>query len=100
MCTEQPKDFQDIIDQFILNNKVILREGDSIFYPSLQGKGLLFIRDLLDETSSFPNWSIVKEKLSLRNEDHMNWMSVTQSIPTSCQFLAKRIENFYCCNFL
>ena len=83
VCTEQPKDFQDIISQSIWNNKFILREGDSIFYPSLHGKGLLFIRDLLDETGSFPNCSIGKEKFSLRNEDYMNWMSVIQSIPTS-----------------
>ena len=83
VCTEQPKDFQDIINQSIWNNKFILREGDSIFYPSLHGKGLLFIRDLLHETGSFLNWSIVKVKISLRNEDYMNWMSVIQSIPTS-----------------
>ena len=72
-----------IINQSIWNNKFILREGDSIFYPSLHGKGLLFIRDLLDETGSFLNWSLVKEKFSLRNEDYMNWMSVIQSIPTA-----------------
>ena len=83
VCIEQPKDFQDIINQSIWNNKFILREGDSIFYPSLHGKGLLFIRDLLDETGSFLNWSLVKEKFSLRNEDYMNWMSVIQSIPTA-----------------
>ena len=84
VCTEQAKDFQDIINQSIWNNKLILRKGDSIFYPSLHGKGLLLIRDLLDETGSFLNWSIVKEeKFGLRNEDYMNWMSVIQSIPTS-----------------
>ena len=60
-----------------------MREGDSIFYPALHGKGLLFIRDLLDETGSFQNWSIVKEKFSLRNEDYVNWVSVIQSIVTS-----------------
>ena len=70
VCTEQPKDFQDIINQFIWNNKFILRDGDSIFYPSLHWKGLLYIRDLLDETGSFLNWSIVKEKFSLRNENY------------------------------
>ena len=85
VCTEQPKDFQDITKQSIWNNKFILREGDSIFYPSLHGKGLLFIRDLLEETGSFLNWSIVKEKFSLRNEDYMSWMSVIQSIPTYWQ---------------
>ena len=83
VCIEQPKDFQDIINQSIWNNKFILRGGDSIFYPSLHGKGLLFIRDLLDETGSFVNWSLIKEKFSLRNEDYMNWMSVIQSIPTA-----------------
>ena len=41
------------------------------------------LRGLLDETGSFLNWSIVKEKFSLRIEDYMNWMSVIQSIPTS-----------------
>ena len=72
VCTEQPKDFQDInINQSIRNNKLILREGDSIFYPSLHGKGLLFIRDLLDETGSFLNWSIVEEKFCLRYEDYI-----------------------------
>ena len=83
MCIEQPKDFQDIINQLIWNNKFILREGDLIFYPSLHGKGLLFIRDLLDKTCIFLNWSIVKEKFSIRNEDYMNWMSVIQGIPIS-----------------
>ena len=85
MCIEQPKDFQDIINQSIWNNKFTLRESDSIFYPSLHRKGLLFIRDLVDETGSFLNWSLVKEKFSLRNEDYMNWMSVIQSIPTACE---------------
>ena len=85
VCTEQPEDIQDIIKQSIWNNKFILREGDSIFYPSLHGKGLLFIRDLLEETGSFLNWSIVKEKFSLANEDYMSWMSVIQSIPTYWQ---------------
>ena len=83
MCTEQPKDFQDIKNQSIWNNKFILREGDSIFYPSLREEGLLFIRGLLDEADIFLKWSIVKEKFSLRNEDYMNWMSIIQSIPTS-----------------
>ena len=55
VCTEQPKDFQDIINQSMWKNKIILREGDSISYPSLYGKGLLFIRDLLDKTGSFLN---------------------------------------------
>ena len=85
MCTEQPKYFQDTINQSIWNNTFILREDDSIFYPSLHGKGLLFIRDLLGETDSFLNWNIVKETFSLKNEDYMNWMSVIQSIPTSCR---------------
>ena len=67
VCIAQPKDFQDIINQSIWNNKFILKEGDSIFYPSLHGKGLLFIRDLLDETGSFLNWSLEKEKFNLRN---------------------------------
>ena len=65
VCIEQPKDFQDIINRSIWNNKFILKEGDSIFYPSLHMKGLLFIRDQLDETGSFLNWSMVKEKFSL-----------------------------------
>ena len=65
-CIEQPKNFQDIINQSIWNNKFILREGDSIFYSSLHGKGLLFIRDLQDETGSFLNWSIVKEKVHVK----------------------------------
>ena len=65
VCTEQPKDFQDIINQSIWKNKFMLREGDSIYYLSLHVKGLLFIRDLLDETGSFLNWSIVKENLVL-----------------------------------
>ena len=60
-----------------------MRAGEAVFYPSLHGKDLLFIRDLLDETGSFLNWSIVKEKFILRNEDYMNWMSVMPSIPTS-----------------
>ena len=83
VCTEQPKDFPDFINQSIWNNKFILREGDSIFYPFLHGNGLLFIRDLLDETGNFLNWSKVKEKFSLRNEDYMSWMSVIHSIPAS-----------------
>ena len=63
MCIEQPKDFQGIINQSIWNNKFILREGDSVFYPSLHVKGLLFIRDLLDETGSFLNWSLINKKI-------------------------------------
>ena len=43
VCTEQPEYFQDIINQSIWNNNLILREGDSIFYPSLHGKGLLLL---------------------------------------------------------
>ena len=61
VCTEQPNDFQDIINQSIWNNKFKLREGHSIFRPSLHGKGLLFIRDLLDETATFLNWTVVKK---------------------------------------
>ena len=83
VCTEQPNDFQDIINQSVWSNNFILGEGNSMFYPSLRRKGLLFIRDLLDEIGSFLNWSISKEKFSLRNEDYMNWMSVIQSILTS-----------------
>ena len=97
VCTGQPKDFQDIINQSIWNNKLILRKGDSIFYPSLHGKGLLLIRDLLDETGSFPNWSIVKEeKFSLRNED----LELDECYAEYSNILAKRNEKFYCCNFL
>ena len=83
VCIEQPKDFQDIINQSIWNNKFILIEGDLMFHPSLHGKGLFFIRDLLDETGSFLNWSLIKEKFSLRIEGYTNWMSVIQSIPTA-----------------
>ena len=76
VCTEQPKDFQNFINQSIWNNKFILREGDSIFLSFSARERFIFIRDLLDETGSFPNWSVVKGKFSLRNEDYMNWMSI------------------------
>ena len=47
------------------------------------GKVYSLLEICLTRQVVFFNWSLVKEKFSLRNEESMNWMSVIQSISTA-----------------
>ena len=43
----------EIVDQVIWNDSFLLKQGNSLFYPSLYNKGILKVNDLPDDFGHF-----------------------------------------------
>ena len=59
-----------------------LKQGNSLFYPSLCNKGILKVNDLLDDFGHFMKWASAKLKFDLKEQDAILWLSVLDSIPS------------------
>ena len=79
---KEPLNALEIINQVIWNNSFLLKQGNSLFYPSLYNKGILKVNDLLDDFGHFMKWASAKLKFDLKEQDAMLWLSVFESIPS------------------
>ena len=66
--TKSPNKFFEILNQSIWNNKYILKQDESLFYPFLCKKGISQVEDLMNvdtTTSIFLNWNLARHKFNL-----------------------------------
>ena len=59
-----------------------MKQGNSLFYPSLYNKGILKVNVLLDDSGHLMKWASAKLKFDLKERDAMLWLSVLESIPS------------------
>ena len=62
---KEPLNALEIANQVIWNNSFLLKQGNSLFYPSLYNKGILKVNDLLDDFGHFMKWASAKLKFDL-----------------------------------
>ena len=79
---KEPLNALEIVNQVIWNNSFLLKQGNSMFYPSLYNKGILKVNDLQDDFGNFMKWASAKLKFDLEEQDAMLWLSVLESIPS------------------
>ena len=79
---KEPLNALEIVNQVIWNNIFLLKQGNSLFYPSLYTKGILKVNNLLDDFGHFMKWASAKLKFDLKEQDAMLWLSVLESIPS------------------
>ena len=69
---KEPDQVFEILNQSIWNNKYILKQDESLFYPYLCKKGISQIKDLINvntTTSLFLKWNSAKHKFNLKPKD-------------------------------
>ena len=71
-----------LLIQVIWNDSFLLKQGNSLFYPSLYNKGILRVNDLPDDFGHFMKWTSAKLKFDLKEQDAMLWLSVHESLPS------------------
>ena len=79
---KEPLNALAIVNQVIWNNSFFLKQGNSLFYPSLYNKGILKVNGLLGDFGHFMKWASAKLKFDLKEQDAMLWLSVFMSIPS------------------
>ena len=79
---KEPLNALEIVNQVIWNNSFLLKQGSSLFYPSLYNKGILKVNDLLDDFGHFMKWTSAKLKSDVKEQDAMLWLSVLESTPS------------------
>ena len=83
---KEPEQVFEILNQSIWNNKYILKQDESLFYPFLCKKGISQVKDLMNvdtTTSIFLNWNLAKHKFNLKPNDFMSWLSILEAIPAT-----------------
>ena len=73
---------REIVNQVIWDNSFLLKQSNSLFYPSLYNKGTLKVNDLPDDFGHFMKRASTKLKFDLKEQDAMLWLSVLESIPS------------------
>ena len=79
---KEPLNALEIVNQVMWNHSFLLKQGNSLFYPSLYNKGILKVNDLLDDFGHFMKWASAKLKFDLKEQDAMLWLSVLKSLPS------------------
>ena len=77
---KEPLNALEIVNQVIWNDSFLLKQSNSLFYPSLYNKGILKVNDLPDDFGHFMKWASSKLKFDLEEQDAMLWFSVLESI--------------------
>ena len=83
---KEPEQVFEILNQSIWNNKYILKQDQSLFYPFLCKKGISQVKDLMNvdtTTSIFLNWNLAKHNFNLKPNDFMSWLSILEAIPAT-----------------
>ena len=83
---KEPDQVFEILSQSILNNKYILKQDESLFYPYLCKKGISQIKDLINVNTTeslFLNWNSARHKFNLKPNDFMSWTSILEAIPAT-----------------
>ena len=83
---KEPEQVFEILNQSVWNNKYILKQDESLFYPFLCKKGISQVKDLMNvdtTTSIFLNWNLAKHKFNLKPNDFMSWLSILEAIPAT-----------------
>ena len=79
---KEPLNALEIVNQVIWKNTFLLKQGNSLFYPSLYNEGILKDNGLLDDFGHFMKWASAKLKFDFKGQDAMLWLSVLDSIPS------------------
>ena len=83
---KEPDQVFKILNQSIWNNKNILKQDESLFYPYLCKKAISQIKDLINvntTASLFLNWNSEKHKFNLKPNDFMSWTSILEATPAT-----------------
>ena len=67
---KEPLNALEIVNQIIWHNSFLLKQGNSLFYPSLYSKGILKINDLLDDFGHYMKWASARLKFNLKEQDY------------------------------
>ena len=78
---QKPSDITQIYNRSLWYNSFIVRQGKPIFNLSFINKGILKVRDILNDAGNFFSWHLGKSKYNLDNRDFISWIGLIESIP-------------------
>jgi hypothetical protein len=76
----EPEKVEDILRQVIWNNSLLKIDGKAINYKSWIDKGIIFIRDLLDNTGKWASKNFLEAKFNT-TINFLEYLSLTHTIP-------------------
>ena len=80
---KEPPRTSEICEEVLWNNKMITFNGDSLFNKHFILKGILTIRDIIDEYGVPLSWQDAQQKYSLNSSLIFHWYGLIKSIPTT-----------------
>ena len=80
-CGKEPPRTSEICEEVLWNNKMITFNGDSLFNKHFILKGILTIRDIIDEYGVPLSWQDAQQKYSLNSSLIFHWYGLIKSIP-------------------
>ena len=80
--SREPEGVQEILQEFLWNNKFITIEGKPLFWRDWVAKGICKIKDLIDEHGNFLDHNRISEKFQV-NCNFINTLQIRLSIPLS-----------------
>ena len=78
---QKPSDITQIYNRSLWYNSFIVRQGKPIFNLSFINKGIINVRDILNDAGNFLSWHLCTSKYNLDNKDFISWIGLIESIP-------------------
>ena len=78
---KETEDVLDIANEVLWNNRHVTRDGNSLYDKSLIDKGIITIRDIINEIGELLSWSEAEQKFSLNRAQILNWLGLLNCIP-------------------
>ena len=81
----------EICGEVLWNNAWIVSNGETLYNKHFVAKGILTVKNIIDESGRPLSWAEAKQKYNLNNSHVFNWFGLIKSIP-------KNWENILCTN--
>ena len=71
----------EICGEVLWNNAWIVSNGETLYNKHFVDKGILTVKNIIDESGRPLSWAEAKQKYDLNNSQVFNWFGVIKSIP-------------------
>ena len=78
---KKPSNASEICGEVLWNNAWIVSNGETLYNKHFVDKGILIVKNIIDEFGRPISWAEAKQKYNLNNSHVFNWFVLIKSIP-------------------
>ena len=75
----------EICGEVLWNNARIVSNGETLYNKHFVDKGILKVKNIIDESGRPLSWAEAKQKYNLNNSHVFSWFGLIKSIPGNCK---------------